>query len=75
MKGQGSRVSVEVNLNKTSCFEIGIELKKKKTILQFVLKITKRSILTLRPAIRNDQLLRHCVQMKCFIVAKLKRNL
>ena len=30
MKGQGSCVSVEVNLNKTSCFEIGIELKKKK---------------------------------------------
>ena len=26
MEGQGSCVSVEVNLNKTSCFEIGIEL-------------------------------------------------
>ena len=39
------------------------------------MKITKRSILTLTQAIRNDQLLRHCVQMKCFIVAKLKRNL
>ena len=43
----------------------------KKTIM----KITKRSILTLRPAILNDQSPRHCVKMKCFIVAQLKRNL
>ena len=43
--------------------------------LQFLLKITKRSILTVRPAILNDQSPRHCVKMKCFIVAQLKRNL
>ena len=39
------------------------------------MKITKRFILTLRPAILNDQSPRHCVKMKCFIVAQLKRNL
>ena len=41
------------------------------------MEITKRSILTLRPAILNDQSPRHCVKMKCFIliVAQLKRNL
>ena len=43
----------------------------KKTIM----KVTKRSIVTLRPAILNDQSPRHCVKMKCFIVAQLKRNL
>lgn len=40
-----------------------------------VIKITKRSILTLRPAILNDQSPRHCFQTKCFILAQLKRNL
>ena len=45
------------------------------TILQFVLKITKRFIPTLRPAILNNQLIRHFVKVKCFIVAQLKRNL
>ena len=39
------------------------------------MKITKRSILTLRPAILKDQSPRHCVKMKCFIVPQLKRNL
>ena len=42
---------------------------------QTIMKITKRSILTLSPAILNDQSPRHCVKMKCFIVAQLKRNL
>ena len=43
--------------------------------LQVVLKITKRSILTLRPAILSDQSPCHCIKMKCFIVVQLKRNL
>ena len=43
------------------------------TNLQFVLKITKRSIL--RTAILNDHWPRHCVKMKCFIVTQLKRSL
>ena len=43
----------------------------KKTIM----KITKRSILTLRPAILNDQSPCHCVKVKSFIVPQLKRNL
>ena len=51
------------------------EANKNITILQFAFKITKRSILTLRPAILNDQSPRHCVKMKCFIVTQLKRNL
>ena len=45
-------------------------------ILLFALKMTKRSTLTLRPAILDDQSPRHCVKMmKCFIVAQLERNL
>ena len=36
------------------------EANKNPTILQIVLKITKTSILTVRPAMRNDWLPRHC---------------